>query len=241
MTAATDYANRALAVLDAIVGSEMPAILEAARRCHGALAAGGLIYIFGTGHSHLLAEEGHYRAGGLAPVVPILASGLMLHEGAAASTKLERQSGIASAVLARYDIGATDVLIIASNSGVNTVPVEAAVVAKALGAAVIAIVSRAYAAAAVAGSAGRLADIADVVIDNHGPPGDALVEIGGGLRTGPSSTVAGAFILNAILAETAERLGADGAPPVYVSSNMPDSAAHNRRLVAQYRSRNPHL
>jgi uncharacterized phosphosugar-binding protein len=79
------------------------------------------------------------------------------------------------------------------------------------------------------------------VIDNKGVPGDALVELGGGVRGGPSSTVAGAFILNTILVETAALLARDGAAPVYVSANMPDSADHNRRLVAQYRGRNPHL
>lgn len=241
MTAATTYTTRVLDALNAIVRDEMNNISDAARRCRDAVAGGGLIYIFGTGHSHMLAEEGHYRAGGLAPVVPILASSLMLHEGAAASTKLERQSGLASAVLARYDIGAADALIVASNSGVNAVPVEAAVTAKAQGATVIAIVSRAYAAATPAGSAGRLTDVADVVIDNKGPPGDALVDLGGGLRSGPSSTVAGAFILNAMLTEAAELLGAGGVAPVYVSSNMPDSAAHNRSLVQLYRGRNPHL
>jgi uncharacterized phosphosugar-binding protein len=241
MTAAATYAGHVLDMLNAIVGEEMPVILDAARVCHDAVAKGGLIYIFGTGHSHMLAEEGHYRAGGLAAVVPVLASALMLHEGAAASTKLERASGIASAILSRYDIGAADALIVASNSGVNAVPVEAAVTAKAQGAKVIAIVSRAYAAAATAGSAGRLTDIADLVIDNKGPPGDATVELGGGLRGGPSSTVAGAFILNALLIETAALLGQDGMAPVYVSANMPGSAGHNLRLVQQYRSRNPHL
>ena len=66
------------------------------------LEDGGLIYLFGTGHSHMLAEEGHYRAGGLAAVCPVLHSSLMLHEGAVISTKMERTSGLGSAVLSRY-------------------------------------------------------------------------------------------------------------------------------------------
>jgi uncharacterized phosphosugar-binding protein len=82
------------------------------------------------------------------------------------------------------------------------------------------------------------------VIDNHGVPGDALVAVGeGGLRTGPGSTIAGAFILNAILTEVAWRL-AQASPddvPIYISANMPGALAHNTGLVARYRSRNPHL
>ena len=93
------------------------------------------------------------------------------------------------------------------------------------------------------GPAGKkLGDLANVVIDNQGPRGDALVPLPNGLRTGSGSTVTGAFILNAVLAETVTRLVALGIdPPVYISSNMPDAEAHNERLVARYRARNPHL
>jgi uncharacterized phosphosugar-binding protein len=80
------------------------------------------------------------------------------------------------------------------------------------------------------------------VIDNQGPPGDALVRVQGELRTGPGSTVTGAFILGAILSETVLGLAAEGIdPPVYISSNMPGAEEHNARLVARYRPRNPHL
>ena len=80
---------------------------------------GGLTYVFGTGHSHLLALELHYRAGGPAFVVPILDESLMLHEGAIASTARERESGAAAAAFARYPLRPRDVVIVISNSGVN--------------------------------------------------------------------------------------------------------------------------
>lgn len=230
--------------LEAITRSQAEAMDKAASAIVTAITDGGVLYLFGTGHSHMLAEEGHYRAGGLAAVCPILCSSLMLHEGAEASTKLERAGGLGPALLSRYRLTDRDAIIIFSNSGVNAVPVETALEARTLGLTVIAVVALDYAAGVPVGPSGRkLADVADIVIDNQGVPGDALVEIGdSGLRVGPLSTIAGAFILNALLTEAAWRMNAMGyPPPVYVSANMPGVAEHNAALVEQYRSRNPHL
>lgn len=238
------YFQAVQATLDAIVASQLERIDRAAALVSQTIAAGGLVYLFGTGHSHMLAEEGHYRAGGLAAVCPILSPALMLHDGAIASTALERTAGVSAPLVQRYQPTAQDLLFIFSNSGVNTAPVEAAQTAKALGLTVIAVISEAYAAQAPVGPLGcKLADLADLVLDNHGPPGDALVEVADtGLRTGPVSTIAGAFMLNAILTEATWRLAEQGqTPPVYISSNMPDAIAHNAALVEQYRPRNPHL
>lgn len=202
----------------------------------------GLVYLFGTGHSHMLAEEAHYRAGGLAFAVPVLAGALMLHEGAVASTALERLPGIAAAVLGRYPIGGNDVLVVASNSGVNAAPVEAAEIGRARGACVIAVTSEAYSRAAANGRR-RLAELADIVLDNGAPAGDAVLGVGaGGMRVGPVSTAIGAALLNAVLAEAAARLERSGAAaPVYLSANMPGATETNAALIARFRPRNPHL
>lgn len=250
---ATRYMQAVRRLLDAVAADQGPAIAAAATAIVASLQAGGLLYLFGTGHSHMLAEEGHYRAGGLAPVVPVLAAPLMLHESAVVSTRLERTPGVGAAVLSRYALGHTDTIMIFSNSGVNAVPVEAALAAKEAGATVVAVVALDYAATVPAGPSGRkLADIADIVVDNHGVPGDALIAVHDtGLRTGPASTISGAFILNAILTEVAWRLAvaaddavaesAGAGVPIYISANMPGGLAHNAALVERYRSRNPHL
>ncbi len=238
------YMDAVRTLLDTIAATEGGAIEAAVEQIVRCLRQDGMLYLFGTGHSHMLVEEGHFRAGGLAAVCPILSSALMLHEGAVAGSRLERTPGIAAAVLARYAVRPGDVVIVFSNSGANTVPVEAALAAKERGMVVIAVVARAYAAQVPAGPTGRkLADIADIVIDNHGVPGDATVALGeSGVRSGPASTVAGAFLLNAILTEVALRLAQEGgAPPVYVSANMPGAAEHNAGLIERYRPRNPHL
>ena len=229
--------------LDAIAMTQKSAIDEAAALCVDTVRRDGMIWLFGTGHSHLLAIEGHHRAGGLACVCPILGPGLMMHEGVDLGTRMERLPGLAAIVLDHYPITPGDVLFVFSNSGINMAPVEAAGHARSRGVAVVAVQASAYAGGLAPGPAGRkLADLADVVIDNQGPPGDALRADRGGLCTGSGSTVTGAFILNAILAETVVRLVALSIePPVYISSNMPSAEAHNERLVARYRPRNPHL
>ncbi len=230
--------------LDAIAADQGDALGRAVEAVVKTVEAGGVVYLFGTGHSHLLAEEGHYRAGGFAAVCPVLSSSLMLHEGAVASTQLERTGGIGPTVLRRYRPSPRDVLFVFSNSGVNTVPVETALAAKEIGMTVIAIVALDYAAQVKPGPIGKkLADVADIVLDNQGVPGDALIEIGDtGLKVGPLSTIAGAFLLNAILTEAAWQIHERGGePPVYISANMPGAADHNAALVEAYRGRNPHL
>jgi uncharacterized phosphosugar-binding protein len=133
-------------------------------------------------------------------------------------------------------------MIVVSTSGVNAAPVEAARFGKARGATVIAITSESYSQAAANGRP-RIADLADIVLDNGAPPGDATQDAGAdGLMVGPVSTVIGAALLNAALAETARRLIASGGPaPIYVSANMPGAAERNEDLIRRYRQRNPHL
>jgi uncharacterized phosphosugar-binding protein len=187
------------------------AILEAARNDKR-------VYVFGTGHSHMLAEEVHYRAGGLAITVPVLVGSAMLHEGAVISSVYERTEGLVRPVLERYGMQPGDVIIIASNSGVNAAPIEAADYGREIGAKVIAITSVAY-STAIANGRRRLADMADVVLDNGLPPGDAVLDLAG----------------------TGSELAKAGDAPIYLSANMPGAAAVNQTLVKKYRPRNPHL
>ena len=236
------YLTELTSRIGALFEANAQAIAEAADAIEATAKKDGLVYIFGTGHSHLLAEEAHYRAGGLALTVPILATATMLHEGAIASTAFERMSGIVQPIFDRYPIGGSDVLFVVSNSGVNAAPVEAARIGKERGATVIAITSEAYSREAARGRA-RLADIADIVLDNGAPPGDATVAVAGSaLKVGPVSTSIGAALMNAVLVEAAARLQSSGkGAPIYLSANMPGASENNAALVERYRPRNPHL
>lgn len=204
--------------------------------------ADGLVYLFGTGHSHMLAEEVHYRAGGLALTVPILATATMLHEGSVASSAYERMPGVAATIFARYPVGPNDVLVVISNSGINAAPVEAVKLGKDVGATVIALTSDTYSKEAAKGRP-RIADLADILLDNGAPSGDAIIDLHGSpLRVGPVSTSAGAALLHAILTEVAARLtSAGGDAQIYLSANMPGAADVNAGIIKRYKPRNPHL
>jgi len=234
-TAGRRYLAEASRLLERLAGDEWASLSAAAALVADSLARGGSVHAFGTGHSHMLAEELFYRAGGLVRVKPILFEGLMLHAGAELSTSLERLPGVAAALLEQHPISPGDVLVVASNSGGNAVVREMAGLARARGIPVIAIVSRAHASSRSARAAGatNLQDVADVVIDNGGAPGDAAVAIDGfAQRVGPTSTVVGAAALNAIVAEAAERLVAQGiVPDVFLSSNVEGGDDVNARLL----------
>jgi uncharacterized phosphosugar-binding protein len=229
------YLIEAGRLVDRLLVDEWPAIRSAAELVADALETGHDIHAFGSGHSHMLAEELFYRAGGLVRVRPILFEGLMLHASAPLSTSLERLPGLAAALLEAHRIVAGDVLIVASNSGGNAVTAEMAMLARTAGARVIAITSirHATSAAARASDRPRLHEVADVVIDNGGRVGDAAVDIDGFDRpVAPTSTVTGAAILNAVEAEAVGLLLERGViPDVFASSNVEGGDDVNSALL----------
>lgn len=233
------YFNEVQHVLTQIITTQRNGISEAVSLCAKAIAAKRAVFLFGTGHSHMLAEELYYRAGGLLPIVPILETGLMLHEGAVKSTKLERLSGYADILLEESGIGHGDILIVISNSGINALPVEMALGARNLGVTVIALTSIAHSSHSESrhASGQRLYEAADLVLDNCGTMGDAAVQLENfPSPVGPTSTIAGAFILNSIVVEVCSNLLAAGiVPPVYLSANVPGGSGHNDRLIAEMR------
>ncbi|MDI9374126.1 MAG: SIS domain-containing protein, partial [Thermotogota bacterium] len=198
------YFSRLEKILETVEKNEDSKIEKAALLIFEALQRNRLVYVFGTGHSHMLAEEMFYRAGGLVSIYPILETSLMLHESAARSSKLERLPGLARVILERYSLKEGDVMIVASNSGVNAVPVEAAIRGREHGASVICITSIAHSSSVEprnpAGK--RLFEVADVVIDNHIPIGDGLLDISN-TKVAPASTAVGATILNSIVGQVA--------------------------------------
>ncbi|HEX2403569.1 MAG TPA: SIS domain-containing protein [Acidimicrobiia bacterium] len=240
MSAGERYLAAVGGILEDIAADEWPSIRAAAETVADTIAGDGLVHVFGTGHSHMLAEEMFYRAGGLAAVNPILIQGLMLHAGAENSTRLERQHGLAGRIFGDVPLKPGDTFIVASNSGGNAVCEELARLAGEAGASVVAIVSSRHAEHSATERGGsRLADLADVVIDNHGDIGDAVVDVDGlDRKVGPTSTVAGAAIVNAVVAEAVEILIARGMEAdVFTSSNLPEGDAANSELVARYRDR----
>lgn len=233
-----DYLSIAASLLQRLGDDRWSSIDAAADVVATSLAAGGTIHAFGTGHSHMLAEEIFYRAGGLVRVRPILFDGLMLHGSAPLSTALERLDGLAEALVADHGVAAGDVVFVISNSGGNAVTAELVEAVHARGARVIAVTSVAHATSPARRASTRrpLHETADVVIDNGGVVGDAAVQIDGLDRgVGPTSTVIGAAALNAVIVEAVGRLAAAGNPPeIFASSNTAGGDAVNGALLDRH-------
>lgn len=235
------YFDRVLDILQEVRRTQMGRIRQAAVLIADTIVRGGIIHIFGAGHSHLLAEEVFFRAGGLAPVNAILEPSLMLHAGALKSTAIEKIPQYAAILLEYHDVRSGDLLIIVSNSGVNSVPVELAIQARARLVTTIGLTCVAYSKQLQPNNpAGkRLHEVVDLTIDNGGVPGDAVLKVQGlepGI--GPTSTVIGAAILNALMAEAIQHLRAQGLePPVFLSSHLDGATEHNAQLIQRYRER----
>ena len=220
-------------------------ITSAAKWIADSLLSQGWIYTSGTGHSHMLAEEIFYRAGGFARVIPILDPDLMLHKDASGSTEVERREGYAKTLFEPYSITKKDVFIISSNSGRNSVSVEMAQIARESGAKVIVITNYAHSRSVDSrhSSGMKLFQLGDIVLDTFGEIGDAAINLEG-LHTnvGATSTVVGAALINAIMVQAAAiALENNVVPEVFNSSNSNVGGAHNDLLIAKYKADIPML
>jgi uncharacterized phosphosugar-binding protein len=242
---ALDQYVQAMSELQArVVAEQRATLLEVAQRMAETVRRDQRIFLFGTGHSHLIAEEGFYRAGGLANVVPILTEHVMLHHLPSLGSRLERTPGLAELILERYDPQPEEMLFVFSNSGVNQLPVEMALRAHERGLFVVSVSSLTYARQAPLSQLGlRLDQSADLALDNGGIPGDASLELEGfPWRVAPSSTVVCALLWNCLVAETARLLLEAGIePPIFASLNVTGAAEHNQALLDKWRPRNIHL
>jgi uncharacterized phosphosugar-binding protein len=235
------YVAAAGHVLGEVAATQGEALEEAARLVAASVAAGGVLHLFGAGHSQLLALDAYVRAGGLACVNPIVDPALSPAAGLGVA-EAERAMGRAAAILDGEDLRSGEVVVIVSNSGVNAVPVEVAMGCRERGLRVVALTNleQAKAAAPRHPSGARLHELAEVVIDNRCPPGDAAVALGTGERVGPLTTVVGAAVVAALCGRVAELLGQQGhRPPVLASQNLDGGrpAEANAALLAPYLDR----
>ena len=219
-------------ILERIAQTQGEQIQRAAGMIADSIASDHILYLFGSGHSVAAAIEGYYRAGGLAPVDVIYDPTF---------GRAERLEGYAEVLLKEYHVEEGSVVVIISNSGRNAVPVEMALECAQRRISTVAITSLAHSRSVGSrhSSGKRLFEIADLVIDNCGIPGDAILEIEGlPGRAVPTSGIAGTFILDSMLAGAIENLAARGeVPPVFISANVDGGDEHNEALLNRYRGR----
>ena len=221
------YLSAAAEVIHKIATTQMEAIEAAARICANTIANDGLVFCWGGGHSRMSVEEMFPRIGSFPGFYPMVELALTYYtnfvgsDGMPQSFFLERQEGYADAILANYEFGPHDSLICFSSTGINGVVIDMALRARERGMPVIAVTSVAHADATPTrhSSGKKLKDIADVVIDNCTPPGDAVVDIPGlKYKVGPTSTIGAVAIVNALKSRTAELLMEQGVEPVVLTS-----------------------
>ena len=244
------YLEGAQAILERIRTTQMPAIRRAARICADSIAAGGLVHLFGTGHSRIPVEELFPRHGSFPGFHPIVELSLTYHtqvvgaNGQRQAMFLEKLEGFGEVILRNFVFGAHDSFIVFSNSGVNGVVIDVAVGARQRGMPVIAVVSLEHCLASPPhhSSGARLPDVADVTIDNCSPAGDALVSIPGlAYPVGPGSTLGYAAVVNALKCLVAAALTQRGQPPLVLTSSVligsQASAELFERTYDDYRAR----
>lgn len=221
-----------------------PAIQKAADLFTRALTRGGVIQAFGSGHSEAVAMEIAGRAGGLVPTNRLALRDIVLYGDAPRETldryDLERDPAVARAILDLAPVQPEDLFVVISNSGVNGVVVELASLVKERGHDLVAITSLAHTGVAASRhpSGRKLADLADVVLDNRAPYGDAVLPLPGGGAAGAVSTITSALLAQLVVAHTVRYLLAAGqVPPIYLSANVPGGDEHNLALEARYAGR----
>ncbi len=241
---ATAFYDRMREIMDRAVRSQEAEIQAAGDLVATAIRAGGMLHAFGSGHSEALAMELAARAGGLIPSNRIAFRDLVIFGGMPVDTvlddKIERDPGIARALYELAAPGSGDVVVMASNSGINGTVVELARLVREGGTPLIAITSRAHSGVEESRhpSGSKLLDLADVVLDNGAPHGDALVEVpGGGMVCGVSS-ITSATLAQLIVGSAVDRLIEWGEEaPVYLSANIARGDEHNNAWEARYAGR----
>ncbi len=217
-----DYLARAQDILEHVRTTQSALISDCAERCARTILADGLVHLFGSGHSRMALEEMFPRYGSFPGFHPIVELSVTYHNqvvganGQRQAMFIERTEGLGQVILRNFDFGTHDLMWVVSSSGTGALVVDVALEAKRRGLPVFALISAAHSQVSASGhSSGRkLADIAELVLDNGAGPGDAMVAVQG-LRypVGPGSTLGNTAIINSVKCEVARLLTAGGQPP----------------------------
>lgn len=226
---AFEYIRQSQEIIKRIQTTQMAAIESVAEQCANTIASYGLVHMFGTGHSRIFVEEMFPRHGSFPGFHPIVELSLTFHNvvvganGQRQAMFLEHVEGLGQVILRNFVFSPTDCFLLFSNSGINEVVVDVALEAKRMGFPVMAVVSLDHCSRSPAlhSSGKKLPEIADIIIDNCTPGGDAMIHVPGlDDPVGPGSTIGAATVTNAIKCLVAEKLVALGKPPIVLTSSV---------------------
>lgn len=241
---AAEFFTVAAGAIQQVEQTQVGAIRRAADVLAERMHRGGVVQIFGTGHSRAFSMEMAGRAGGLVPCHAMYLADLALSGRYPAEEMrdpaFERRPEIAAELFGLYDIRPEDALIVVSSSGRNGSTIEMALIAAEKKLPVVVVTSMAHTSAVTSRhpSGKRLFEVGDVVIDNCAPQGDAVLDIGQYSKVCAVSSITGAVIAQALTAEIAARYVRCGVePPVLVSANVDGADDRNALLRRQYGSR----
>jgi len=246
----TAYANVFTERFSSIIKHERAKIEKGADLMVAAIERDELIHVIGTGgHSTMGALELFWRAGGLAPINPLLDASFLPSNGALHSNIMERTEGLAQGILKSYKVKSGETLIIVNAYGINATTIDTALEAKRIGMHTIGITSTSFSSSLprdskIRHSSGKnLHELVDIFIDCNLPLGDACVSVEGfEQKVAPSSTILNSFCLNLLVIATVEKLVAKGIePPVWMSANLPRGDENNARWHDKYNYRVKHL
>ncbi len=235
------YFQKITELLDEIRTSQADQIEEAASMIANATSSGHTFFAFGCSHSGLLVQDIYYRAGTFMLVYPLFGPGMSLsHDFPPTKTSaMEHLSGLAEVILDASPAKNDDILLLISTSGRNRVPVEMAREAKRRGLKVIALTSMPYSSAVASqdASGAHVHDLADLILNNMAPVGDAAFVMNGlPAPIGPVSSITGTAILHAVMSCVVEKWIEMGlTPPVYMSGNLDGGANFNQEMLEKYR------
>lgn len=242
MNASLAYLQAAQAILERIENTQLESIRKAAELCTRAIAGGGLVHMFGSGHSRIFVEEMFPRHGSFPGFHPIVELSLTYHNpvvganGQRQAMFLEHIEGFGKVILRNFVFQEPDCFLIYSNSGVNEVVIDVALEARRQRLPIIAVVSLDHCLSVepLHSSGKRLPDLADISIDNCTPAGDALVRVEGlDDPVGPGSTIGAAAVTNMIKCAVAEGLARLGQPPLVLTSSYFIGPEASRRRFDQ--------
>lgn len=239
MSAIDRYLTGIKEKLDLAAQSQAQPMEDVARLLADTTQAGGNLFAFGCNHAGLLALELYYRTGGMVTINPVKAPGLMLDLPHTLMTSdMERMEGYGSVIFKYAGIQPGDAVIIHSVSGRNAATIDFALQCRQAQVKVIVLTNMNTTTREPSrhSSGKNLYELGDIIIDNCGDYGDAMLEVDGfPQKIAPSSTAVGAALLNAIVARAIELLVARGInPPVFISSNVEGGDAHNKAVLDQY-------